>query len=289
MPKARGLGRGLSALIPEATEAGDPKTLPVDSIEPNPFQPRHHFEEAALAELTESVRQHGILHPVLVRQYEGGWQLIAGERRLMASRRAGLKDIPVSVRDWDDRTTMEVALVENLQRSDLNPMEEAEAFRRLIQEFGWTQDEAAARVGKSRSHVANYLRLLHLEPEIRVLVEEERLTMAHAKALLSVDPERRATLAQRAAAEGWTVRQLAAAALRPEGPRETPGAGRRDVHLQAAEVRLAKALRARVSIRGTAERGRIVIRYGSLAELESLLAELQGSPQEGAPPDSFSV
>lgn len=289
MPKARGLGRGLSALIPEAVGSAEPETLAVDVIHPNPFQPRRHFEEGALAELTESIRRHGVLHPVLVRQRAGVWQLIAGERRLMASRRAGLKEIPVLVRDWDDRTTMEVALVENLQRSDLNPIEEAEAFSRLISEFGWTQDEAAERVGKSRSHVANYLRLLQLESGIRTLVEEGHLTMAHAKVLLSVEPDRRSALADRAASEGWTVRQLTAAALRRSDPVEAAGSGEPDVHLKAVEVQLAKALRVRVSIRGTSERGRIVIRYGSLEELEALLAEIQGGGAAEGTPGAFSV
>lgn len=288
MPKARGLGRGLAALIPDTATPDAPKTLPVAGIRPNPFQPRRRFDEGALAELAESIRRHGVLHPVLVRPRHGGYELIAGERRLLACRQAGLGEIPVLVRDWDDRTTMEVALVENLQRTDLNPIEEAEAFQRLIDEFGWTQDEAAERVGKSRSHVANYLRLLHLAPAVREMVEGERLTMAHAKVLLSAEPERRLPLARRAADRGWTVRQLTAALAAPD-----PGAAPRplaaDVHLEAAEMRLAKSLGARVSIRGTAERGRIVIRYGSLEELEALLMELQRGREDETVPGAFSV
>ena len=286
MPKPRGLGRGLAALIPEVSPGEAPKALPVAAIHRNPFQPRRRFDEGGLAELAESIRRHGVLHPVLVRPRDGGYELIAGERRLLACRQAGMTEIPVLVRDWDDRTTMEVALVENLQRSDLNPMEEAEAFHRLIEEFGWTQDEAAERVGKSRSHVANYLRLLQLEPGVRELVEGERLTMAHAKVILSADPGRRLGLARRAAEEGWTVRQLTAAAARGEGtrpPREP------DVHLEAAERQLAKALGARVSIRGTARRGRIVIRYGSLDELEALLVELQRGSEGEAGIGGFTV
>ncbi len=288
MPKARGLGRGLAALIPDTAPAELPKTLPVAEIRPNPFQPRRRFDAEALADLAASIRRHGVLHPVLVRPREGGYELIAGERRLLACRQAGLADIPVLVRDWDDRTTMEVALVENLQRSDLNPIEEAEAFQRLIEEFEWTQDEAAERVGKSRSHVANYLRLLQLEPPVREMVEGERLTMAHAKVLLSADPARRLALARRAADQGWTVRQLTAALTAPE-----PGAASRrgafDVHLEAAEMRLARSLGARVSIQGSAERGRIVIRYGSLEELEALLAELERDGEDEVSPGAFSV
>lgn len=288
MPKARGLGRGLAALIPDTAPAEPPKALPVAEIRPSRFQPRRRFDDDALAELAESIRRHGVLHPVLVRPQDGGYELIAGERRLLAARQAGLAEIPVLVRDWDDRTTMEVALVENLQRSDLNPMEEAEAFQRLIAEFGWTQDEAAERVGKSRSHVANYLRLLQLEPAIRAMVEQEQLTMAHAKVLLAADPNRRLALAGRAVDQAWTVRQLTAAVEAPDS-----GAASRsklpDVHLEAAERRLARALGARVSIRGTAERGRIVIRYGSLTELEALLMELQGGRGDEGAPGPFSV
>ena len=287
MPKARGLGRGLAALIPDAGTGEAPKALPVAAIRRNPFQPRRHFDEGALAELADSIRRHGVLHPVLVRPRDGGYELIAGERRLLACRQAGMAEIPVLVRDWDDRTTMEVALVENLQRSDLNPVEEAEAFQRLIDEFGWTQDEAAERVGKSRSHVANYLRLLHLERGVRELVEGERLTMAHAKVLLSAEPGRRLALARRAADQGWTVRQLTAAAAAPDAgarPARAP-----DVHLEAAELRLAKSLGARVSIRGTAQRGRIVIRYGSLDELEALLVELQRGSEGEAGIGTFTV
>lgn len=286
MPKARGLGRGLAALIPDQPDAAEePRELPLDHVRPNPFQPRQHFDDALLAELAESIRQHGVLQPVLVRRRGGEYELVAGERRVRAARAAGLTAVPALVRDWDDRTVMEVALVENLQRRDLNPMEEAEAFRRLIEEFGWTQEQAADRVGKSRSHVANYLRLLQLNPEVRDLVAQGRLSMAHAKVLLSVDPERRAGMAEKAAAEEWTVRQLGAAAVRRE-PVEPPPP---DVHMRAVEARLGRILGARVTLRGTPQRGRIVIRYGSLDELEQLLDELEHS--QDAPPTTrpFSV
>jgi len=273
--KPRGLGRGLAALIPaEPVEATG--TVAVDRIAANPFQPRKQFDEAALGELAESIRRHGILHPVLLRPKpeSNGFELIAGERRVQAARLIGLAEVPAVIRDWDDRTVMEVALVENLQRRDLNPIEEANAFHRLIEEFGWTQDEAAERVGKSRSHVANYLRLLQLDPGIQAWVESGDLTMAHAKVLLSLPVAVRRAVAERAVREGWTVRQLTAAGA-PPAPRVP--APEPDVHMRAVETRLGRRLGAPVSIRGTAERGRIVIRYGSLEELEQLVAELEGA------------
>jgi ParB family chromosome partitioning protein len=290
MGRPRGLGRGLSALIPEVggveVGPGDVGRVPLEQIDPNPFQPRRQFAPEALAEMADSIRVHGVVQPVVVRPGHGGrYELVVGERRVRAARMAGLTEIPAVVREWDDRTVMEVGLVENLQRQDLNPVEEAEAFRRLVEDFGWTQEAVAERVGKSRSHVANYLRLLQLEAEILGWLEEGSLSVAHAKALLGVEGERRGILARRCVAEGWTVRQLNAAIARPEGPPpRAPG----DPHLRGVEQRLRRRFGTRVTVKGSAERGRIEIPYRSLEELERIV-ELLEDENPGEAGEAFRV
>lgn len=292
MGKARGLGRGLSSLIPERppevktdTEGhGGTKEIELAVIGVNPFQPRKVFREEDLAELTQSIEVHGVIQPILVRPVDGGYQLIAGERRVRAARAVGLRTIPAVVRSLSDRESVELALVENLQRSDLNPMEESLAYNRLIDDFGWTQEEIGARVGKSRSHIANYLRLLHLEEDIQQLISEQSLTVAHAKVLLSVTDERRQDLAQRCASEGWTVKQLELAVKRGELP-PRPRVPE-DVHLRSVEAGLRRKFGTKVTLRGDSNKGRIEIPYRSLDELERLLALLE---QETEAPDGGFV
>ncbi|NMP20924.1 ParB/RepB/Spo0J family partition protein [Sulfobacillus harzensis] len=291
MAKARGLGRGLSSLIPERSPeertqenlhgSTAPQGIDLGAVEANPFQPRRVFREEDLAELTASIRIHGVIQPILVRPVDGHYQLIAGERRVRAARAAGLRTIPAVVKEFSDREAVELALVENLQRSDLNPMEESLAYNRLIDEFGWTQEEIGARVGKSRSHVANYLRLLNLEEEIQRLISEQALTVAHAKVLLSVADGRRRELARRSAEEGWTVKQLEAAVKRGDLP-PRPKA-QEDVHLKSVEAGLRRRLGTKVTLRGDSQKGRIEIPYRSLDELERLLAILdhEPSPSDG--------
>lgn len=290
MPKARGLGRGLSALIPERTtpsgplvhgESGGVEWIDVAKIAPNPFQPRRYFSETELAELAESIRIHGVIQPILLRPAEAGYQLIAGERRVRAARLAGLDAVPAVVKALSDREAIEMALVENLQRSDLNPLEESQAYSRLIDEFRWTQEEIGGRVGKSRSHVANYLRLLQLEPEIQAMVADQRVSVAHAKALLSADGPRRLVLAERCAKEGWTVKQLEGAVKRGDAPRIVRAA--EDVHLKSIETGLRRRLGTKVTLRGDASRGKIEIPYHSLEELERLLEvfEQDSGPDSG--------
>lgn len=286
MPRAKGLGRGLSALVGEGTlgamiRSGSEEdhwveSIPVDQIEPNPFQPRQEFSPEELAGLADSLRRHGMLQPVLVRPVsDGHYQLVAGERRVRAARLAGVERVPARVRATTDAEMMAIAVVENVQRSDLNPLEEAEAYRRLQDELGWTQEAIAATVGKARSHVANYLRLTRLEDEIQDLIRRSELTMAHAKILLSVEPDvRRLGMARRAAAEAWTVKELERRAK--DGP-AAPATIRRDVHMEAVEEALRRALGARVVVRGDGRHGRIEIRYASLEELERLMAMLGGS------------
>ena len=231
--KQRGLGRGLGALIddfsvPESAQAVT--SLPLQKVEPNPNQPRKYFDEEELQALADSISEHGILQPLAVRKMDGGfYQIIAGERRWRAARLAGLQEVPVVVVEADDKTVMELALIENLQRQDLNPMEEAEGYRVLTEEYGLTQEEAAARVGKSRPAVANALRLLALPDEVRELVEKGELSAGHARAILSLPTKaKQKTAAQRILALRLSVRQaeamckrLAAEEKKPEPPKHT--------------------------------------------------------------------
>lgn len=283
MARPRGLGRGLSALIPdsqqeERSDEGRPRDIALELIEPNPFQPRRSFPPEALQELAASIKTHGVLEPVLVRKHGAGYQLIVGERRLRACQLAQVSHIPAVVGEWDDRAAMEIALVENLQRQDLNPLEEARAFRRLVEDFRWTQEDVADRVGKSRPYVANYLRLLQLEEEIQQALASGILTVAHAKELLGVDPPRRASLATQCIREGWTVRQLHAATERPEG---APGkAAPIDAHMKVLEMNLRRRFGVKVALRGSPERGRIEIPYRTLEDLERIVEMLHGNDRE---------
>lgn len=291
MAKARGLGRGLSSLIPERAGATEIETrsgveeIAVTRISANPYQPRRHFRESELAELAESIKVHGIIQPVVLRPWESDFQLVAGERRVRAARLAGLKTVPAIIKSMSDREAMELALVENLQRSDLNPLEESQAYSRLLEEFHWTQEEIGARVGKSRSHIANFLRLLQLEASIQQLIAEQAITVAHAKVLLSVDSARRQTLADRCVGEGWTVKQLELAIKRGEIPSNPKLAD--DVHLKSIEAGLRRRFGTRVAVRGDSAKGRIEIPYRSLDELERLLAMLQSDSDSG--PEGFVV
>ena len=236
------LGRGLGNLLKDDNSAqaaqagGEPPRLeqlsvPIDSIVKNPFQPRKLFDAAALDDLAASIREHGVLQPLLVRRLEkGGYELIAGERRLKASGIAGLKEVPVRVRDVDDKNSIEVSLIENLQREGLNPIEEADGYRMLADMFGLTQEEIAARVGKGRATVANAVRLLDLQEEIREMIRRGRLSAGHAKVLLGVViDEERLQLARRAAAEDIPVRTLAAIVERLRRAPRKPRAIRPDV------------------------------------------------------------
>jgi ParB family chromosome partitioning protein len=277
-----GLGRGLASLIPASTAAAESDVpglveVPVGSIEPNPHQPRTHFDEDALAELAASIRELGVLQPILVRPIgDGAYQLIAGERRWKAAQRAGLATIPAVVRSADDERTVAEALVENLQREDLGALEEASAFQQLIEEFGLTHDQVAARVGKSRSAVTNTLRLLHLPASIQHLLADGRLSPGHARALLGT-PDRafQEQLARRAAAEGWSVRQVEDAVrdrTTPGRPARTPtpAARLRPPGLLELEQLLADHLDTRVSIAMGSGRGRVSIEFADLEDLERI-------------------
>lgn len=282
---ARGIDvKGLEALLPGVRPdpaAGEQvEQIPVERIRPNPYQPRRQFDPDALAELVESVRQHGIVQPLLVRPEGDGYRLVAGERRWRAAQAAGLATVPAVVREFSDVEMMEIALVENLQREDLNPIEEAQGYRTLSEELGLTQEQISQRVGKSRSHIANLMRLLSLPDDLRRLVAEGKLSTGHAKVLLGVgSAAEMRRLAAQVLAEGLTVRQLEdRIAQRPARSRRS----RRVTGPPAPEVedlvnRLQRALNTRVAIRGRGARGQIVIEYYSWDDLERILARLEAS------------
>jgi ParB family chromosome partitioning protein len=272
----RGLGRGLDALLSATPDKGETlHQVSVNHIRPNPLQPRKAFEPAALAELARSIKASGLIQPVVVRRAASGYELIAGERRWRAARDAGIDTIPAVVREASDVEALELALVENLLREDLNPMEEAEAYQRLLAEFGWTQEELGTRVGKDRTSIANTLRLFKLPDVIQQDLRDGRLTMGHARALLALTtPEEQLKLRGEILAHSWSVR---ATEQKVQTRRIAPGPGRRrSAELVALEESLQQALLTRVKITGTETRGRIEITYATLDELERLAAILTG-------------
>ncbi len=306
MARRSGLGKGLSSLIPpgesEPGEAGTESSLrelAISEITPNPHQPRVHFDEETLAELTASIQQIGVLQPILVRPVEGGFELIAGERRWRAAGRAGLATIPALVRVTDDLASVEQALIENLHRQDLTPLEEAAAYQQLIEDFSLTHEQVSDRVGKSRSAVTNTLRLLGLPPAIQRLLADGQLSAGHARALLATpDRSLQEELARLAVAEGWTVRAVEeavkrggppVAAAEPESERPTAptpvqdGAGitpttrLRPPGLLELEELLAEHLDTRVSVQMTAKRGRVSIDFADLEDLERIYRSMTGN------------
>ncbi len=268
------LGKGLSALFTSLPPSGEMQHLELGRIHPNRHQPRQHFDEAALKELADSIRQRGVVQPILVRRDEnGGYELIAGERRWRAAQIAGLTAIPAIVKDVSESEQLQLALIENLQRQDLNPMEAARGYQRLIRQFHLTQESVATTVGKERSSVANYLRLLALPDTVKAALAEGALTFGHAKAILGIsNPAAQHHLAQRILDEGLSVRQAESAARALTGRRRRIV---RPVEFADLEERLRQRMGTRVSLRGRPARGRIVLHYFSRPELERLL-ELLG-------------
>ena len=268
------LGRGLRALIPEVEEeasSGEIQQIDLGLIEPNPFQPRQHFDQDKLEELAQSIAELGLLEPVLVRPLGQAFQLVAGERRVRAAKMAGLSEVPALVSDFEDLEMMQVALIENLQRENLNPIEEAEGYQRLIDEFGFTQVQAAEAVGKKRSTVANALRLLSLDELERQMVQEGLLSVGHAKVLLGVSNKKKRTeLAKRVVAEDLSVRQLEELVKKPKNvPRGTLKI--KSPELIQLEEDLQRRFGTKVSVTYRKGTGRIAIEYYSDEELERLL------------------
>jgi ParB family chromosome partitioning protein len=270
----KALGKGLSALLKDREDAieGDLRELDTDLLEPNRFQPRQIFAEPKLEELAQSIRTHGFVQPIIVRKSGERYQIIAGERRWRAAQRLGLTRVPVAVRSVSDEQLLEVSLIENIQRENLNPIEEAKAYFRLSHEFRLTQDEIAQRTGKERSTITNLLRLLKLSKELQQLVLEEKLSMGHARALLALEgaTEQRA-LAEKIIQNGWSVRQverLVASAM--DGKAKTQTKKRIDPNVKAAIEKLERSLGTRVRIIGRGKKGKIEIEYYSQEDLQRL-------------------
>ena len=281
----RGLGRGLGALLGEdvmaesaapALQEAQPeqgsdvvRMLPIHLVDPNREQPRRSFDEEALKELAASIRAVGVLQPIIVSPSGERYTIIAGERRYRASRLAELSEIPAIVRDWDEQTRLEAALIENLQRDDLNPVEEAMGVRRLMDEAGLTQEKVAERLGKSRPAVANLLRLLTLPESVRQLLIEGKLSAGHARALVTVDPRRQVQLANLTVQQGWSVRQLericAQPVKEPALPRKT-----RDAQIGELETMARELFGTRVRLDGTTESGRITLFYYNADDLQRI-------------------
>jgi ParB family transcriptional regulator, chromosome partitioning protein len=286
----------LSALIPAAAEEGGSGLLeiPVHGVSPNPKQPRTRFDDETIDSLAASIREVGILQPIVVRRVSGGYELIAGERRLRAARKAGLATIPAVVRDSDDADSLREAIIENIHREDLGPIELAEAFRALLDDLGLKQETLAERLGVSRSHIANTIRLLQLSPEVQQLLVDGKIQAGHARTLLGLpDQEAQAALALRAAAEGLSVREVEELVrLFVDGPPPKAEPSRsatstdptdRDPAMTEIEEILSEQLATRVQIELNKKRGRVVIEFGSADDLERIVSEIIGSGPGLAP------
>ncbi|POZ63910.1 ParB/RepB/Spo0J family partition protein [Chromobacterium alticapitis] len=284
MAKLKGLGRGLDALLSTVDAVDDRlSTLPIDSIRPGKYQPRSFMDEAALDELAASIRAQGIIQPLIVRELGlGDYELIAGERRWRASRKAGLAEVPVVIKSVPDEAALAMALIENIQRQELDPIEEAQGIKRLIDEFGLTHESAADAVGRSRSAVSNLLRLLALPQPLQQMMHEGQLEMGHARALLTLPAVAQLELAGEVARKGLSVREVERRAQHV-AQKETvsPQQKRVDPDVARLEEQVSGAVGARVSIRhASGGNGRLIIEYASLDELDSILAKLQKNPQK---------
>lgn len=294
MSKRGGLGRGLSALIPGAPETGDGSVglleVPVNAVAPNPKQPRTRWDSDEIRSLADSIREVGILQPIVVRRSGDGYELVAGERRLRAAKVAGLATVPVVLRDTDDADLLREALIENIHRQDLGPIELAEAFRQLLEDLGLKQEALAERVGVSRSHIANTIRLLQLPLETQQLLTDEKIQAGHARALLTLgDADAMNALAVRVAAEDLSVRETEELVRRylepvPDKPPavdvvEPPT----DTGMAEVEEILSEQLATRVQIRYGKKRGRVIIEFGSVDDLDRIVSEIVGSGPGLAP------
>ena len=285
----RGLGRGLGALLGEdvvaevAQEAQQPEAssppaepvdavrmLPIGQIDPNREQPRRSFDEAALKELAASIEAVGVLQPIIVAPSGDRFTIIAGERRYRASRLAGLTEIPAIVRDWDSQKRLEAALIENLQRDDLNPVEEAMGVRQLMDEAGLTQEKAAERLGKSRPAVANLLRLLTLPDSVKALLVEGKLSAGHARALVTVDSRRQVQLANLTVQQGWSVRQLERICAQPVKPEAPKPRRPKDAQIGELENMARELFGTRVRLDGTTDSGKITLFYYNSDDLQRI-------------------
>lgn len=281
----RALGKGLEALFPESASPNTAplaeRTVPISEIRPNRHQPRQAISAEALADLAESIRQNGIIQPLILRRVEDGYELIAGERRWRAAREAGLDRVSAVVREATDAESFQLALIENVQREDLSPLEEAEAYRRMLEEFGLTQEQVASRVGKSRATVANMLRLLTLPPEVKEEIAGGKLTMGHARALLAADgASRQVALAGDIVDRGLSVRDVERLASATSTKKKKAKAGTRDVHVRALEEELCGVLGTRVRLLPRGRGGVMEIHYHSNEALDRLVHQLRRSDSQ---------
>ncbi|OQS43604.1 ParB/RepB/Spo0J family partition protein [Chromobacterium haemolyticum] len=285
MAKLKGLGRGLDALLSTAETVDDRLTsLPIDSIRPGKYQPRSFMDEAALDELAASIRAQGVIQPLVVREIGfGDYELIAGERRWRASRKAGLTEVPAVIKSVPDEAALAMALIENIQRQELDPIEEAQGLKRLIDEFGLTHEAAADAVGRSRSAVSNLLRLLTLPEPVQTMLHQGRLEMGHARALLALPVVEQLGLAQEVGDKGLSVREVERRVQQKAVEKTTvaPQQKRTDPDVTRLAEQVSERIGARVSIRhANRGNGRLVIEYATLDELEGLLEKLQKSSEK---------
>lgn len=278
---SRGLGKGLSALLgdeavaPAKADRSPSRNLPVSFLTSNPLQPRRHFDEEELASLAESIAAKGVLQPILVRPTarHDSFEIIAGERRWRAAQKARLHEVPVIIRELSDSESLEIAIIENVQRSDLNPIEEAGAYQELIDRFSYTQEQMARVIGKSRSHIANLLRLLKLPERVQKLLSEGKITAGHGRMLVTAEnPE---AMADQILAQGLNVREVEKKARQAKHPEPAPS---RDADTKALEHALSNALGLSVSIDHKGQKGAVTIRYGSLEQLDQVVRLLQRGP-----------
>jgi ParB family transcriptional regulator, chromosome partitioning protein len=289
MPRSR-LGRGLASLIgdssslnPKLPAEGEQRVVPIDQVHQSPLNPRKYFKEEELFELAESIRQRGLVQPIIVRvdPHEGGYEIVAGERRWRASQQAQLHEVPVIVRELSDQEVLELAIIENVQRADLNPIEEAAGYNELIVRYSYTQDQLAEVIGKSRSHLANTLRLLRLPNAVQTLVNEGKLTAGHARAL--VGREDAEGLAQRIVEQGLNVRDVEALVQKLDkgGAGTASRVREKDADTRAFEAELHALLGLKVEIkRGSGESGQLVIKYGNFDQLDYIRARLSGASHD---------
>lgn len=284
--KKRGLGRGLASLLgeedstqaqPEQSSIRADRQVPIEKLHPSRVQPRTRFDPDTLAALADSIRQQGVIQPILVRNHDekpGEYEIVAGERRWRAAQQARLHEVPIVLRALSDSEALEVAIVENVQRQDLNAVEEGEGYQRLLKDFGHTQDDVARLIGKSRSHVANTLRLLGLPDEVKEMISDGRLSAGHARTLLSSEDP--AALAREILSKGLNVRQAEALTQhgKPRRARPRAGSAAKDPDTLRLEESLSETLGLKVSIDGQGESGRLTIHYRTLEQLDSLLAKL---------------
>lgn len=297
--RRRGLGRGLSALFGEESQdtGGDtaqaPRTVPVELLHPGRYQPRRNFDDENMAALVDSVKAQGILQPLLVRRHpdiSGAYEIVAGERRWRAAQAAQLHEVPVLLRELEDREALEIALVENVQRQDLSPLEEAEGYRRLLEEFAHTHEDLAKAVGKSRSHITNSLRLLGLPDEVKQLLEQGQITAGHARALIGVEDA--TTIAHEVVQSGMSVRQvekLAKARALPMGAlAEVEPAPAKDADTKALEHELTQLLGLKVTIAFSGQGGSVTVHYRTLDQLDDVLRRLRKPSPLPIPGSTFS-